>query len=557
MPRIKHIIWPLLLLCQLSLLAQQVDSLNKVSPVQLQGSLSVGSFVYHSTRENNPLQPFGYSLNANAQLRIHKWYIPISAALNQQGSSLSTPFNRIGVSPTYKSLRLHLGHTNLNWSPFLLNGATVLGAGAEWTPKSIRMGILHGRLLNRPRFIGNGPQLPTYRRNFRAYKVGLGTDQSYLDFMLVKGRDDISSLSEEPDSVLAAIPAQENVGIGMDSRFSFAKDRLVLKTDLALSIFTEDLRFDTLRVENNDFARWVLDNVIPANASSNATYAGEAELQWRSRNFSLAGTYRRVMPEFQSFGANYLLTDLEAITLNPSWQLLDGKLILGGSLGVQYNNLDDRLLAKTKRNIGGLDINLIPAPHWGVALQYSNFSFNQQVLLDSLRQDSFVIDQINNNITLAPHYSIIRDDLQQHFFLNLNYQGFRDEAVFNELSTDNDLFLANLNYMLYMTPLRTSITAGVNYLRFSSETINQKQFGLQIGARKALLDDKLKLSMNGQWVKSRNEQFMANNLMLRFGCSYRTSKMSTLTLNSFWQSSDNLIGQYTDLRAQISYRWRW
>ncbi len=122
--------------------------------------------------------------------------------------------------------------------------------------------------------------------------------------MIVKGRDDISSLSEEPDSVLAAIPAQENFGIGLDSRFSFAKDRLVLKTDLALSIFTEDLRFDTLRVENNDFAQWVLDNVIPANASSNATYAGEAQLQWRSRNFTLASTYRRVMPEFKSFGAN-------------------------------------------------------------------------------------------------------------------------------------------------------------------------------------------------------------------------------------------------------------
>ncbi len=160
MPRIKHILWALLLLASPYLFAQQADSLAKPSPVQLNGSLTVGTFVYHSTRENNPLQPFGYSLNANTQLRIHKWYIPISATLNQQGSSFTTPFNRIGITPTYKSLRLHLGHSNLNWSPFLLNGATVLGVGAEWAPKSLRLGILHGRLLNRPRFDGTGPQLP-------------------------------------------------------------------------------------------------------------------------------------------------------------------------------------------------------------------------------------------------------------------------------------------------------------------------------------------------------------------------------------------------------------
>ncbi|MEM6772319.1 MAG: hypothetical protein AAF597_17215, partial [Bacteroidota bacterium] len=91
-------------------------------PVQLSGSLSLGGFFYNTTREFTPISPYGYSFNANLNLRIKSLDIPLSVSVNEQGSTFRQPFNRFGISPKFKSLTVHLGHRNLFWSPFVLGG---------------------------------------------------------------------------------------------------------------------------------------------------------------------------------------------------------------------------------------------------------------------------------------------------------------------------------------------------------------------------------------------------------------------------------------------------
>jgi hypothetical protein len=536
---------------------QDLSAVKDTPPVSLRGSLSLGGFFYNTTREFSPIQPFGYAFNANVNLSLHGWEIPFSISLNQQGSSFREPFNRIGISPKYKSLTMHLGHRNLYWSPFVFGGTTIYGGGFEFTPGKLRLGAMVGRLEPDFRFRLSGKVLPEYRRKTQAYKVGWGSENSHFDIVAMKGTDDESSLEETPDSIRRFIPAQENLAVGIVWQQKMLKDRLTWKSDLAVSAFTEDLRFEPIESDTLEALRWASDNLLAFNASTHATYAGEASLNWSANNFSLSGKYRRVMPEYRTFGANYLLTDLEAYTLNPLVYLWKGKASLGGSFGWQNNNLDNRLIRSTNRFIGALDVNLNLSEKWGVFAQYSNYSLEQQVVLDTLRQDSFAINQISHNFTFAPRFSVSRDRVAHSFFINANYQTFNDDNPLTAEFSENSLALFNLNYILTILEANVNIKASVNYLDFSSATFNNQQVGCHLGLTKSFGDRRFTLGIFGQFARTMADNFSADNLSYRLTGKLRVQKNSSLSFRYSGLENSREGAGFTESRGELSWRWRW
>lgn len=556
-PPLRYFFLPLCLLLSSVLAAQGLQVAGKKTSLQINGSVSLGGFFYNSTREFSPISPYGYSFNANLNLNFKDIDIPLAVAVNEQGSAFRHPFNRFGISPNYKALTLHLGHRNLHWSPFVLGGATVFGAGVEFNPGKLRMGALIGRLEPTFRFRLSGDVVPEYKRKLFATKIGWGKNDNFFDIIALKGKDDATSSAETPDSVLKFIPAQENLTVGLHWQRRLFKDKLTWTGDIAGSVFTEDQRFAPIEVDTFRALNWFAENLLAFNASTRANYAGETSLKWQAGRFSIDARYRRVMPEYETFGTNYLLTDLEAYTLNPRYSFAQNSINIGVSAGWQNNNLDKRLLQTTSRFIGSMDLSINTSEIWGLYAQYSNYALEQQVILDTLQQDSFAIDQISHNFTVSPRITINKDQLVHNFFINANHQRFNDNNPLTAATSENTLSSLGLNYLLMFKNQGINIRSSINYLSFNAATFSNQQLGCLVGVTKSFANRKFTLGGFGQFARTMSDDFIANNLSYRFTTAFKISPKSTLSLQYNGLKNQRAASGFSESRGDLSWRWRW
>jgi len=538
-----------------SIVAQNLENIQDAKPVSLHGSISLGGYYYNTNRPFARLQPYGLSASANADLQLYGWSIPFNVTYNEQGRVFTNPFNRFGMSPQYKWAKLHIGHRNYNWSQFTMAGATVFGVGAELNPGKLRLAAFRGQMreaisINDPNYF-----LPQYERNGYGAKLGIGGDKSFFDLSMVYGKDDLSSLSSEPDSLLNFIKAQENLVLGMNTRWSFAKDRFFIKIEGAGSIFTEDLSFSPLDLsEYPEAKRWT--KYYQPNASTHGNYAGEASANLRLKNVGLSAIYRKVMPEFKSFGVNYMLTDIETITINPTISLLNSQLRLSGSYGIQRNNLDNRLVSQTNRNIGSVAISYYPNPTFGISANYSNYSLFQQVFRDDLTQDSVLINQVNHNISLTPRWTFVKPDKVQTILLMLNYQQLDEANAELAAFTNNSFFVANLTYLLSFPQKGLTINTGINLFDFNSTLYQTNQKGILLGVTKKLLDNKMNITLNNNLASLNQAQGKGLNLSVNLSASYVVLPKGTLVLQLFHLGNNIPNTSFSEQRVQLRFRQR-
>ncbi|HFA49083.1 MAG TPA: hypothetical protein ENJ95_08705 [Bacteroidetes bacterium] len=528
--------------------------------VGISGSLSVGGYFYEANGTVNRQAPYGYSINAHSTVNLKGLQIPFSVIFNEQGRRFEQPFNRFGLSPAWKWGKLHLGYRNLSFSPFILAGQTMYMAGLELTPGKLRFAALRGRMND-----AVGPDDPNFRsarfkRNALVLKLGGGTEKTHFDFIFMKGKDDLSSLSHVPDSIQNATPAEENSLFGIQWRQPMFKGKLVYKLDAAASTFTENIRFDPIDFSESFPTAHRMRFIIRPNGSTHVSYAGETSLRWQSRGFGLSAVYRRVMPEYRAMGVNYLLTDLEAITLNPSFTLARGKVVLGGSLGLQRNNLDDHRFENTGRTIGSVDLNVNPAPAFGFFAQYANYTVRQQVFKDEFTNDSLLINQINHNVTFSPRFTVFKPNSTHTMLLTLNYQVLDDQNKTTEQFADNDLVNAFLNYIINEPATGWNIRAGTNYFRFKSDLFLNTRMGGSLGATKRFgksgfsLSGTAAFSLTGQ--ETLGEHKAGTNLTFNGRAEYAFSKKSSLSFQLFYLKNELAGSTFSEVRGQARYNYR-
>jgi len=103
-------------------------------PLQISGNISIGSSFYKAIDRDNRRSPFAYFLSANPTFTVYGIDIPVSVVYRDQQGSISNPFNRYSINPTYKWVSLHLGNVNIQLNPYTLSGQVIKGAGIELTP---------------------------------------------------------------------------------------------------------------------------------------------------------------------------------------------------------------------------------------------------------------------------------------------------------------------------------------------------------------------------------------------------------------------------------------
>jgi hypothetical protein len=529
----KRLVLILLALCVIYTVNAQNSTENKKKETfKINGSLSVGGFAYQSNGPGLRPQPYGYSMSASLNFSLYGVSIPFYALLNEQGSAFQHPFNRFGISPQYKWAKLHLGWHSMAFSEFTLYNTVLLGAGLELRPKKFRFAAIGGEL-KAPTAVANiNFDQPQFKRRAMGAKIGTGTDKNYIDFMFFKAKDDTTSLLSLPDSVRNKLNAHDNLVIGIQSKSTWWKEKIIWDVDVAGTAFTRDLRMDPLQLDQDSGYQWV-QKVFTPNLSSNLTYAGQSSLKYRGKTWGLGVNYRRVMPDYQSLGSAYLLNDIEAITLNPEFSLMKGALGISGSYGIQRNNLDGKRLSTNQRDISSLNINYNPSPYYGVYASYSNYTFQQQVVIDTLYSDSLVINQLTHNFMFVPRWTHLSENWVNNLILTANFQVLNENSDVSSKAQNSQMILSNFTYNAVQKKSGMAINSGLSFFNFRTSLLSIQRYGLNVGFGMKVFKKKLSLNSSLAYNYQMDDYSNSSIFTLNGRLSYKLMKKTSLALQFY------------------------
>lgn len=528
--------------------AQDLENIEEEDPVTLSGSASVTTSYYTTSDSIQRRQPYGYRLSLNPTVGVYGIRFPFSFVITEQGDQFSQPFNRFGVAPEYKWIKAHIGYSSMQFSPLTMDGKTFLGGGVELRPGIFRFSAFYGRIKKPTSGPTKNVAQRQFKRNAFGAKIGVGTNNNYIDLIFFKAKDKLKSLDLR-DSLMNATPARSNLVTGISGKLSLFKNSLVFKLDVAGSAFTRNIRATDL----GDDLPGVVTGIYEPNITTNLTWAGKTSLMLNLKNFSFGPTYRRINPSFNSMGLNYISDDVEEITFNTSFSLLEGKLSTSAQYGIQRNNLNEKHTSKTTRNIGSLNINYNPSQTFGVSAQYSNFSVDQKVVRDTIINDSLLVQQVNHNINLIPRLTFVNRKHVHNIVLALGYQALMDESYAN-----NQMFNANLNYSLSLIQSGWRFGGGLNYNQFDRAQFSTERYGFTLSANKPFFDRKMQLGLSSSYnISQRSGEDESGNIInTSLNASYSISSKHSLKMNLSLLSNNTPGRDFTEFRGSLTYSMR-
>lgn len=507
--------------CTVNLQAQNIDLENiggqvqqtlKKNPVKISGGVSASSIFYNSNVNDNR-DNFNYFLNGNLNIGIYNWSLPISYSLTNQGSNLGYDvpfkFNRLSVSPKYKWVQAHIGDVSMGFSPYTLNGLLITGGGVELTPDiPFKIAMVAGRL-NKAIEDNDDPRtIPAYRR------MGYGTQMKWEKErykVWITGfyaKDAVNSLDVAPD--IKGVLPQENLVLSVNASVKIYKN-IEVYGEYANSLLTNDLR------ANEKIYRGGLSGTfLTGNASTETFDALNGGINLNLKNMMIGIRYEKVDPNYRTLGAYYFTNDLENLTLNTTFNLLQGKVTFAGNIGRQRDNLDNTKLKETSRWVGSANVNIKISEKLMLVTSYSNFTMftnsqlnqftniNDNPLLIQQPMDSIDYKQISQNVNMNLNYTISNSkELTQN--LNMNY------SLNDMVNKENDIIRkgnisrfhnANINYAIGFPNQKLSVAASVNYTNSYTSSLTSNIWGPAVTLNKAFLKDKLTTTLGASYNRA-------------------------------------------------------
>ena len=554
----------LLLLTGYPLKAQNIENLKNEKPFTLTGTLGGTMTFYDVTGKQPSRKPFVWLLTGSPTLSIYGVTLPFSITVSEQQRDFRQPFNKFGVSPYYKWIKLHLGYRSVVFSPYTLAGHTLLGAGTELNPGNFRFGFMYGRLLKainpdqQTLQLDNSAVLtPSYERKAWSMKVGYGTEKNNADLIFLKGWDDPNSLTL--DTTNRTLMPAENFIASFITHQQFAK-KFHFDFQLAQSLYTEDLNATNPDSSSHKLLD-VFSGFYKTNATTSTSSAIESSLGYGGMNFSLNLHYKRIAPGYRSMGAYFFQNDLQNITIEPSVRMGQQKYSLGGSLGFQRDNLNNDLPATTHRTIGSLTFNATPSQVYNINVTYSNYDMGQsagQTAVDSLYQ----ISQTTQNLAVSQNVNISGKSLIQNIMLTYNLQKLKDknDNTANLNSYNSTTLMAN--YMLFFVNAGLNLSLSFNYTLYNLQNSKNKIIGPGVVLTKTLLKNKLSLSLADNYFKNAitftdgNDDRISGINRISFQAGMKPSKHHRFYVKFYLNKSTAITSNiipFTERKGDIGY----
>lgn len=342
----------------LTLLAQQPGPLPL--PARASGEVSMVGEAYgvNGIERRRPGQTWRVTMTPQLTL-FNEITMGLNVLLSSEGSDLRQNISQLGLNPRYKWATFHLGDFSQSFSSYTLQGTRLRGAGVDLRPGILRLSLQGGQS---QRTVSAGAGGLAYKRHLLAASVGVGREGgAFIDFMLVKAKDDVSSLAATlaDTTLLDTIPValrprvetrpQENLVVGAQGQIGLLGRRLLLKTEAAIALLAADLESPRANADSVS-GGGLLDPLIPLRLSTSGDVAYRLEADANLGMASVRGGYEQVGAGYTSLGLPYLINDRRAFHLGGNVRLLQGVLTLQGQLQHQNDNLLGQKVATTNRD---------------------------------------------------------------------------------------------------------------------------------------------------------------------------------------------------------------
>lgn len=533
----RGLIFGFLCLFSVRTFSQQVDLENldtkiketiKKNPFSVSGSLSANG-VYSYASDNEHQEPFLYFFQGNVNIGIYDWSIPLSYRFTNQGKNfdyqIPLKFNRLSLHPKYKWIQAHIGDVSMTFSPYTFNGLQFTGGGLELTPEKIpfRASFMGGRLQKAIEYDSEHPQtVPTYERWGYGTKIEYKKENIEFGGILFMAKD-------KPNSLLQPIPDEKNIYPLENQVYSF---------------FGKYKPLHFVEV----FGEYALSALGYADENPQNYSAYNAGINFILSKGSIGVRYESVAPEYRTLGAYYFVNDMENITLNSSINLWQGRVTLSSSIGKQRDNLNGQKIKQSNQWVGSVNLSAKVTEAFSLTGSYSNFTMftNKQMnpferinnpLLYEQPQDSIKYRQVSQNTAINASYA-----LSEHQQLSLTY------TLNDVVNRENDIVRrggisrfhnVGINYSLFFPERKLSVTPSFNYTHNWVARKKSQILGPSVAVSKMLLEDKLNLSLGGNYSRSISTNAQANTANVQLGANYSPWKQHQFTFSAVQSFRDN------------------
>ncbi|RLD78703.1 MAG: hypothetical protein DRJ10_09915 [Bacteroidetes bacterium] len=562
----------LIILGSISSSAQDVEHLFdrfKKTAFQFSGGISANQVFYGVNGIDSRRSPYTYYLSGNVNASFYGWNFPVSFSFSDQELQYQTPplqsYNRIGIAPYYKWIKLYAGYSNMTFSPYTLNGYTFSGGGAELTPgKIFNFSAMYGRLHEAIEEDTSQNITAVYKRMGYGFKIGAKKDADFIDLIFFKAEDDVNSLLYVPDNL--EIKPGENLVLGVRGGKTFAK-KVKLDFEYASSAITRDIRTEKYD-ENVPVLYRNISGLFTPRVSSSFYNALKGSFNYLGSGYGLGIAYERIDPGYETMGAYYFNNDLENLTINANTAIFKNKIQLAVNFGLEHNNLDDDKLSTMKKTVGAFNVNFSPSAKWNITTSYSNFTS-----FTNIRSDFDYINQVNpiipldtlnfTQITQSANTNVsylIGDpsNSKKKQFINFNFSAqIAANEQENNPNSGSAFYNGNASYSLSLIPQNMTITTSLNTNYTEMPGAYNFMAGPMVAVSRLFFQKALRSSSSIAWNRTYiNEELVNEIINFRINGSYTIKKkhrfnLSIIVLNK--SSSTQNAGSFTEFTATLGY----
>lgn len=491
----------LLCLCLFSTLLQSQDLENTYQQIKekmtepvlkIKGGVNASLLGAYTNSNTRRADPFAWRLNG--QLQFDFWGIKMPVSLLM--SSRSTVFNYqlpaytfVGLRPSYRWATLHLGNSNMSFSPYTLSGHSFQGVGVELKPGIWRVSAMRGQLKRAGlRELGQLQAIdPTFKRRAWGIKAGIDTGKEHFDLTLFKAGDQFDPRSTDSLS----IQPKENLVLGLTGRKNVSQS-LFVAVNYAASFLTRNANSkDRLDPPPALYTLGLLDF-----KNSTAMHKALKTSFGLKTNFgSIEIHHEWVDPGYRSLGTLFFNDDLENITASSTFSLLNKKLNVHANLGVQRNNLSGYESNVNRRFIGTVNATYNGIKALTLNLNYSNFSSTNRLrsLSDPLDLlDSIKLVLVNQQLNIAANYSL---GTEKKSMLNAQFSIQKGNAIQNDevqIGQQNQYYLGQLSHTYLFGNQGMSLSSSLMLNIYENQQLRNTSIAPTLSFVLPLLKDQLK-----------------------------------------------------------------
>jgi len=501
----------------------------------------------------------GYLASFRGNLELFTIQIPIHLTFRtgRFTAGFSNPFVRFGLSPSYRWVKLHLGHRVMQFSNYSLNGITFLGAGVEMTPGLFRFSGMYGTVktpnyhLDSLAFYSH--LIQDYRRSIYGINLGFGKERRHIDLHFLKAKDDYIANTDTLINRTIFAPA-ENLVLGARGKFAFLQGfQFEVNADLSTLTNNQLAREDSLQDKRSRDIQIFVDPFMTTNNTTRANLAYDASLKYNHRFFNVGVVFKHIDPNYRSFGMHYIQDDVEDITLRIGLRVWKNKLVLNTVSGWQTSNLNSIRRNTSKKTI--LSANAMLAPHKNFALQgsFSNFTMDQSPGIAQLN-DTFRLVRNTAVIQLSPQIKF--GNTRWPHQLGLSYQQSELEDVSPVASAfgTGKVIHYGLNYNVQARLLKASMTLGLITGTEQFEQGEQRRSGANLSFSKNLDAPKLSFrAAGGYYLLKAGEHDDGKTVNFSLNCGFAiTPAIAVTTSLAYLDKSSLVTSKFNDLRLSIN-----